>query len=151
MAPPDRCLLKKEGGARLIEKFRIKRESVKSFIEKLKGVESHYCRGRSSRQYLSCKLNISKLWKIDNSSVNESLKNIGIGRPVTDAYSKCIEQREKIKVEQNQVHEVELMTQLRVHKLRDKAFYAKLREENDNMVAFSFDCQKNLDNCKVPD
>lgn len=157
--------VERRGGARLNERFRMKRESVKLFIENLKGVESHYCRGKSARQYLSCDLNIAKLLKMYNSSVNESLKvkrtffrnifcqcfNVGFGAPVTDECSKCIELRERIKVEQNKESKVELMTQLRVHKLRGKAFYAKLREENDDIVTFSFDCQKNLVNPKVQD
>lgn len=43
------------------------------------------------------------------------------------------------------------MILFRVHKLRGKAFYNKLREEKDDMVTLSFDCQKNLVNPKVQD
>jgi hypothetical protein len=105
----------KRGGARNVEKHLRKRESVKAFIEKLKCVESHYCRGKSSRQYLPSELNIVKLMKMYNSSVEDHLKmkrtffrnifcqcyNIGFNTPVTDACSRCIELREKIKVEKD--------------------------------------------------
>uniref|UniRef100_A0A1B6LBY1 DUF7869 domain-containing protein n=1 Tax=Graphocephala atropunctata TaxID=36148 RepID=A0A1B6LBY1_9HEMI len=160
-----RMPVERRGGYRLNEQFHRKRESVKSFIETLKGVESHYCRGKSARQYLSCELNISKLLKMYNKSVSDPLKvkrtffrnifcqcyNVGFGSPVTDACSKCIELREKIKVEQNQAAKSMLMTQLRVHILRGKAFFAKLKVDDPQIITFSFDCQKNLTNPKVPD
>nr|CAH7760115.1 unnamed protein product [Callosobruchus chinensis] len=97
--------VEKRGGDTRAAFYEDRRKSVKSFIEKLK-IESHYCRSKNiQRQYLSSDLNISKLYRMYNESVQGNLKvkktffreiflrdcNIGFGSPVTDACSKCIQ------------------------------------------------------------
>src|SRR5258705_9616160 len=77
--------------------------------------------------------------------------NIGFGSPVTDACSRCMELSENIKSETDASKKKDLIIEHRVHRLRGGAFFKKLQEEKDDMVTFSFDCQKNLVNPKVPD
>lgn len=154
------------GGDSTSKKFDEQRTAVRKFIESLKGVESHYCRSKvDSRQYLPCDLNISKLLKMYNDSCDQALTvkrsffhsifskeyNIGFGSPVTDACSKCIELTEKIKSEKDREKKTTLMIEKRIHKLRANAFFQKLKDIEDKMVTFSFDCQKNLVNPKIPD
>lgn len=43
------------------------------------------------------------------------------------------------------------MTALRVHKLRAKAFFKLLQVQKDDMITFSFDCQKNSPLPRIPD
>lgn len=43
------------------------------------------------------------------------------------------------------------MTALRVHKLRAKAFFKLLQVQKDDMITFSFDCQKNSPLPPIPD
>lgn len=44
-----------------------------------------------------------------------------------------------------------LIFELRIHKLRAKAFFDLLREERANLKTISFDCQKNQAMPKIPD
>nr|XP_022907523.1 uncharacterized protein LOC111419015 [Onthophagus taurus] len=154
------------GGDRISTKFVEKRIAVKRFIENLKCVESHYCRSKTdSRQYLPSGLSISKLWRTYNSNVNSEHHvkrtffqkiftndyNIGFGTPVTDACSKCIELSERIKQEMRPNEKNKLIIEKRVHKLKATAFFKKLQEKKNELITFSFDCQKNLVIPKIPD
>lgn len=145
--------------------FNNKKCSVKEFIEKLTCVESHYCRGTSTRQYLQCNMSIQKIFELYNSQASDELKvtktffrnifcrdyNIGFGAPITDACSTCIELSERIKKEQNLDQKNKLQIERQIHKLRAKAFFRKLSEENEEVLCLSYDCQKNLVNPKIPD
>lgn len=148
------------------EHYKEKTQCVKQFIEKLKCTEVHYCRGKSNRQYLPCDLSIRKLLEMyNNQASNNSMKvkrtffrnifctqyNIGFGAPATDVCSRCCELTEKIKREKCNDAKQALLVQKRLHKLKAKAFFDKLREESPDMVTFSFDCQKNLVNPKIQD
>ncbi|KAJ8704984.1 hypothetical protein PYW08_012304 [Mythimna loreyi] len=77
--------------------------------------------------------------------------NLGFGNPRTDVCSKCIELDGKIKTEKDQEKKKDLMIEKRVHKLRAKAFFRLLQEKSEDMITFSFDCQKNNPLPKVPD
>lgn len=44
-----------------------------------------------------------------------------------------------------------LIVAQRLHKLRAKAFFKKVKEEKEALNTFSYDCQKNLNLLKVPD
>nr|CAI5822403.1 unnamed protein product [Callosobruchus analis] len=126
----------------------------------------HYCRGKTKRQYLPCNLSIAKLIKMYNDQVtDESLKvkrsffrsifctyyNIGFGTPATDVCSRCVELAERIKREKCAEAKNKLIIEKRIHMLKSKAFFNKLREESPIMITFSFDCQRNLVNPKVQD
>lgn len=158
----------KRGGNHKDRKYSAQKESVHKFIQKLKCVESHYCRKSkfAERKYLPSELNINKLYNIykdDSECSNPLVKksyfrsifnkfyDIGFGSPKTDACSKCLELQEKIKNETDPTQKAELMTQKRVHTLRAKAFFEKLRDEVDGLKIISFDCQKNLPLPKLPD
>lgn len=153
----------RRGGDRRTNQYAERKESVMSFIKELKSVESHYVRGRSTVQYLSSDLSIKKLHKTYNESHSVHVKyeffrrifnkyfNLSFKTPATDACSKCIELKEKIKIEHDQGKKQLLMGQNRIHKLRAKWFYTALRCENVDEITFSFDCQKNLVLPKVPD
>nr|CAH7719251.1 unnamed protein product [Callosobruchus chinensis] len=77
--------------------------------------------------------------------------NIGFGSPKVDICSTCLRFSEKMKRIIDQQEKIRVMTQQRVHKLRSKAFYDLLREDNPKIATFSFDCQKNLPLPKIPD
>ncbi|KAL4706794.1 hypothetical protein ACJJTC_018175 [Scirpophaga incertulas] len=155
------------GGDRKSVKYVERKQSVHNFIEKLKCVESHYCRKSKTaeRKYLPSELNISKLYRmyVESEFVLPEVKqsyfrrifnntyNIGFGTPKTDVCSTCLELIEKIKIEADPVKKNTLMVEKRVHSLRAKAFFEKLREAQDDIKIISFDCQKNLPLPKLPD
>lgn len=95
-APKER-----RGGDRRSYKFADKKLNVKKFIERLRCVESHYCRGKSTRVYLHSDCSIHKLWKLYNEQSDVQLEvkyeyfrdifntdyNISFKTPKTDACS----------------------------------------------------------------
>ncbi|CAG4967551.1 unnamed protein product [Parnassius apollo] len=54
-------------------------------------------------------------------------------------------------MEKSEIENQKLRTQYRVHKIRAKCFFDKLREDNQDLLILSFDCQKNLPLPKVAD
>nr|CAH7765196.1 unnamed protein product [Callosobruchus chinensis] len=160
-------LPKENRGGSTVSAIYAKRSAcVREFIEKLSCTEVHYCRGKTKRQYLPCNLSIAKLIKMYNDQVtDESLRvkrsffrsifctyyNIGFGTPATDVCSRCVELAERIKREKCAEAKNKLIIEKRIHMLKSKAFFNKLREESPTMITFSFDCQKNLVNPKVQD
>ncbi|XP_069355603.1 uncharacterized protein [Maniola hyperantus] len=156
----------KRGGDRKREKYEAKRISVEWFIESFQGQESHYCRSKSiNRIYLASGLSIRKMWRMYNAARDEDLRvkqsffrhvfntkyNIGFGNPRTDVCSTCIELLERIKTEKDASKKNVLMAEKRIHRLKYKAFYAILQEENEIIQTITFDCQKNQAMPKVPD
>lgn len=147
------------GGDRKKNLFSAKKKSVLEFIKKFKVIESHYCRSKtSSRVYLSSDLNIKRMWRLYNNELtDDELKvkesyfryvfrhnfNIGFGKPSVDECSTCISLRERMKHSTDPAQKQTLMTELRVHKLKSKAFYTYLQETRDDLMTVSFDCQKN--------
>lgn len=139
--------------------------NVRRFIESLKGIETHYCRSKTThRVYLSSDLNITKLLRLYNKTFPENQVkrtlfrkifcteyNIGFGCPATDACSTCLSLTERLKRSASETVKNSLMIEKRVHKLKAKSFYKKLQEERADRKILSFDCQKNLANPKVPD
>ncbi|CAG9792679.1 unnamed protein product [Diatraea saccharalis] len=71
--------------------------------------------------------------------------------PKTDVCSVCLQLTEKIKAEQDNGKKNELITEKRIHSLRAKAFFEKLREQCEGLITISFDFQKNLPLPKLPD
>jgi hypothetical protein len=155
----------KRGGDRKTQTFHPKRESVKRFICSLNCIESHYCRGKSLRKYLSSDLSINRLCTMYNNEVSDEYKvkksyfryifntnfNLGFKSPKTDACSTCIVLDEKLKSEKDPVKKTVLMINKRVHKLRAKSFYNMLKDKDPKVLILSFDMQKNLCLPKVPD
>lgn len=155
----------KRGGDTRSTKFTAKKKAVKQFIESLVPLESHYCRDKSTRQYLSSNLTTKKLWRMYNNIDDPLLRvkydyfrnifvkdyNIGFGTPSTDACSTCIQLKERIKTCTNQQEKQDLITEQRVHKLKARAFYDILKQENEGEITMSFDCQKNMVLPKIPD
>lgn len=160
-----RCAFETRGGDRHSKRFAERKEEVCSFIRKLQPIESHYCRDRTNRKYLASELNITKLWTMYDNAVATDHKvklsyfreifntkfNIGFGTPRTDVCSTCLQFSEKIKVEKDVTRKEEMQTELKVHKLRAKAFFSLLKEEKNGLLIVSFDCQKNQPLPKVPD
>ncbi|CAH2102032.1 unnamed protein product [Euphydryas editha] len=156
------------GGDRKTEKYAQKKESVHRFIQSLRCIESHYCRKskEAERKYLPCELNIKKLYTMYNSdqrNVQLGVKlsyfrhifnteyNLGFGTPQTDVCSKCLELKEKIKMEKDEDKKNKFMTEKRVHSLRAKSFFDNLRDTTPGLKIISFDFQKNIPLPKVPD
>ncbi|XP_041989213.1 uncharacterized protein LOC121740540 [Aricia agestis] len=158
-------LTENRGGDRVSMKYTAKREAIMSFINKIPCEEPHYCRGNTKRYYLSSELSINKLWKMYNSEAVDDLKvkksyfrrifntkyNLSFGTPRTDVCATCLRFSEEMKREKDDKVRVDLMTAQRVHKLKAKAFFEKVKEENTDFITFSFDCEKNLNLLKVPD
>nr|CAH7753285.1 unnamed protein product [Callosobruchus chinensis] len=151
----------RRGGDRKSIEYAPKKESVMNFLNKLKCVESRYCRSAvSSRMYLPSELNIRKLHRMYDGipvKVNFFRKifnteyNLGFGNPRTDVCSTCLQLGERIKTCTDLEVKTTLITELRVHKLRAKAFFHLLQENNDELLILSFDCQKNQSLPKIPD
>ncbi|VEN40468.1 unnamed protein product [Callosobruchus maculatus] len=154
------------GGDRVKGKNDAKKEAMSEYIESLKSVESHYCRSAvSTRTYLPCDLNIKRLAKMYNDSVEEHLQakesffrfyfntnyNIGFGTPKTDVCSTCIRFKEELKEEKDVGKHNDLIIKQRVHTLKAKAFFQFLKESRQTRETFSIDCQKNLCLPKLPD
>lgn len=154
------------GGDRKTNKFSGKRRSVMEFIQRFKVIESHYCRNRTNRKYLPSTLNITKMWRMYSSEFKDTplevkksyfrgifnrCYNIGFGSPRTDVCSVCLQLKEKIKVEKSDDAKKKLIIEYHVHKLRAKAFFEFLKEENPELLTISFDCQKNQVLPKLPD
>lgn len=154
------------GGDHTSNSYFNKKQSVIGFIKNIVVIEKHYCRGRSARQYIASDLSICKLWKLYNASVdNFTLRvkesyfrhifntkfNIGFNSPHTDVCSKCLELSSKIKHEKNMETKTSLVTERNIHKQRAKAFFDLLKEERQDLITLSYDCEKNLVLPKVPD
>ncbi|KAG5866611.1 hypothetical protein JTB14_035088 [Gonioctena quinquepunctata] len=60
--------VEQRGGDRKTPKFENKKLAVQNFINKFKGIESHYCRSTTRRLYLSSDLSIQKCTKCMMSS-----------------------------------------------------------------------------------
>lgn len=80
--------------------------------------------------------------------------NLGFGSPRTDVCSICLQYDELIKScekEKDLQKKAETTIKKRVHKLRAEAFFHLVREEQNHMITFYFDCQKNCPMLKLPD
>nr|CAI5851159.1 unnamed protein product [Callosobruchus analis] len=160
--------LERRGGDRVRAKNNDKRIAIRRFVEGLKCVESHYCPSKTfQRLYLPAELSIRKLWQIYNSTVNRDLQvkpsifrffftrkyNVGSGTPKTVLCSTCLQFKEKIKNITDDGTKNHPIVQQRIHKIRANSFYQLLtKSQNDEeIVTFSYDCQKNLALPKVPD
>ena len=140
-------------------KFSAKKEAVRKFLSNLRGYESYYRRNKSKRIYLSSELNISKLHKQFQTSVENNLKvkfplfykifekeyNIGFSSPASDLCALCTRLKIEInEAKQDQKKSETLRTQLRIHKLRANAFYDTMRQSSkiENSITISFDLQQ---------
>ncbi|CAH1101800.1 unnamed protein product [Psylliodes chrysocephalus] len=77
--------------------------------------------------------------------------NLGFGSPRTDVCSTCLQLTEKIKACSDKDVKANLVIQRRVHSLISKAFFRLLREQDEGIEIFSFDCQKNQVLSRIPD
>lgn len=153
------------GGYRKAAMYEHKIESIKSFIKKFKGCESHYSRAKTARIYLHSTLNIAKMWRMYQESVSDELKvkeslfrkifvtnfNISFKSPTTDVCSICLQLNEKIKQEKNENLKQKLNTDLTVHKTQAKSFYDFLKKDEAGVFIMSFDMQKNMPIPQLPD
>lgn len=147
----------KRGGDRKSHQSTEKRNSVRTFIGRLRGTESHYNRNKSRRIYLSCDLSIKKLHKLYNESTEPTHKvhfamfyrifvnefNIGFRSPASDTCSRCTFLTNKIKeFQQGSAERNKYMIEKRVHKQRANAFYKLLKTVVPNSVSYCFDLQQ---------
>lgn len=152
------------GGDRKSRLYSERKMSVMNFINKFKAVESHYCRGQSERLYLDSNLSIKKMWKMYQNEhphlpVKESFfrgifntcYNLSFKTPRTDVCSACLQYQEKIKNCKDDEAKSKLVAEKTLHKTKAKAYFKFLRDEEEGLVIFSFDCQKNQVLPKVPD
>ncbi|CAG4977869.1 unnamed protein product [Parnassius apollo] len=152
------------GGDRRSAKSHEKKEHLRNFLRNLPCSESHYNRAKSKRVYLDAALNMKKLRMFYNNSVPNDLKvkrtmfyevftfefNIGFRSPASDACSSCILLSNSIKNEQISTKKQELMTKLRIHKLRANFFYKLLKKRVDDSITIRFDLQQGRQlNCVV--
>nr|CAI5853289.1 unnamed protein product [Callosobruchus analis] len=137
-----------------------KRNNVIQFIGKLKEKESHYNRMKSRRLYLSANLNITRLWKIYDSSTTENFKvkksffctifrnNFNIG-PASDVCSFCFRKKKELTYSEGS-KKISIMTELHIHKLRAKQFNLLMKEEEQHIQVFCFDLQQVQNLPKLP-
>lgn len=148
----------RRGGFKNHSTYEEKWVAVIRFIKKFKGVESHYCRTRSSsRIYLSSDLNISKMFRMYNWEVPWNIQvthslfhfifrtcfNIGFGSPRTNKCSTCLQYKFKINHALHTPLRGRFEAELRLYKLKAKAFYNHLCCQDENIQIISFDCHKN--------
>lgn len=146
------------GGDHKSHKSVNRKESLRQFLNGLPAKESHYNRQKSKRIYLSAELNCKKLLQLYNNSVIPELRvkktmfykifhhdyNIGFSSPSSDTCSVCLLWSNKIKMEKDPSRKQLLITELRVHKLRSKAFYNHMKQDIPNSVSLCFDLQQVL-------
>lgn len=122
------------GGDTRSKHYENHRSAVRRFIEKLQPVQCHYNRAKNtSRHYLLSGLSIKCLWQLFYSESEFKVKY--------DYFRNIFDLVEKSK----------LSTELKVHKMKADRFYQKLKEKNEGVLTFSFDCQKNQVLPKIPD
>lgn len=145
----------KRGGDRVSNKSVEKKNKVKEFIASLPASESHYNRKKSSRIYISCDLNINKLFEMYNNRQSNNLKvsltmfknifynnfNIGFKSPACDVCGTCLNLKHAISKETGK-NKIKSMTDLRIHKLRANAFYKLAKESPPKSISFAFDLQQ---------
>lgn len=145
------------GGDRTSHLSREKRNSVKQFIGKLRGTESHYGRNKSKRIYLMTGLSIKKIHKIYNENTTDELKvkhsmfrrifvnnfNIGFKSPATDVCSYCTIIDHRIKsFPKGSKERNDFIIEKRIHKKRANAFYELMQRDVDDSVSYCFDLQQ---------
>lgn len=158
--------IERRGGDHKFTKYENKRIGIQNFINKLQCVESHYCRSQSNRMYLPSELNVNKLYRMYMAeaapevidvkmsffrSIFNSTYNLSFKSPRTDVCSKCLEISERLKIEKDLRKKQDLLIEKRVHRLKANAFFQLLRQNRDDLIILSFDCEKNLVLPKVPD
>ncbi|BES91839.1 transposon protein [Nesidiocoris tenuis] len=149
----------KRGGDHKSYRFTKQREAVREFIRKLKCTESHYGRNKSARVYLPAGTSVRKLLNAYNEAAQPGSQvqfsffykiltrdfNIGVSSPATDVCGTCTRLKSEIQVAQaGEQAKQNLIMELRVHKLRAKAFYELMKEAESmsNSIAFVFDLQQ---------
>lgn len=146
----------KRGGDRKSYKSIDKKESLRNFIKCLPARESHHNRQKSKRIYLSSDLNCKKLMGLYNSSVASNLQvkktmfykifyeefNVGFSAPSSDACNVCVLWGNRSKNERDSEKKQKLMVELRVHKIRAKAFYTHMKGNPPNSISLCFDLQQ---------
>lgn len=149
-------IIERRGGDRRRKKYEQRENSVKKFIGNLYARESHYNRQKSKRLYLSSDLNIAKLSRLYNDSVELNLKvsrryfynifvrhfNLGFGNPAKDVCSLCTRLKNTIKSTKDTALKVKSITELRIHTLRAKQFHIFLKESPENSFTVCFDLQQ---------
>lgn len=158
-------LKENRGGDRKSHLSQEKKESVKKFIGKLRGTESHYGRNKSKRIYLMAGLSIKKLHKIYNENTTDEFKvkhsmfrrifvnnfNIGFKSPATDVCSHCTILNHKIKsFPKGSKERNDFIIEKRIHKKRANAFYELMRKDVDDSISYCFDLQQILPLPKTP-
>lgn len=155
----------KSGGNRLSNLYQEKREAVRSFIENLKGCESHYNRANSKRVYLPSHLSVQKLCRYYNQQAPDDLQvkigfffsifnkdyNLSFKSPATDACSTCQCFESRLKNNMNRFRRQEIKRQYRVHKKRAQKFYRRLKRPQPGHFTITADCGKGQPLPKVPD
>ncbi|KAJ8888293.1 hypothetical protein PR048_007780 [Dryococelus australis] len=144
-------------GDRKSAKLATKKCQVKTFIGSLKGCESHYSRSKSKCVYLASNLNVPKLHKMYNRSVEHdtSLRvsfsmfrwifvddfNVGFRSPSSDCYTTCIRLQHQIHSAKDNTSKINILMQLRVHKLRANEFYDLAKQLPPSTYYMCFDLQ----------
>lgn len=150
------AICEKRGGDRRTKQNFAKKNSVIQFIANLEARESHYNRQKSKRLYLSSDLNITKLFKMYNESVPDSLKvkkwffsnifskkfNLGFGDPAVDVCSYCCRMKHEIKLTKELAKRQRARAELAAHKMRAKQFYKIMKEKLPNSLSLCFDLQQ---------
>lgn len=148
----------RRGGDRKSAKSATKKRNVNNFIGSLKGHESHYSRSKSKRIYLTSDLNISRLHKMYNRTVehDKALRvtfsmfrrifvhdfNVGFRTPSSDCCTTCVRLQHQIHSAKYSTSKNSLLMQLRVHKLRANAFYELAKQSPPSSYSMCFDLQQ---------
>lgn len=146
----------KRGGDHKANKYSEKRLKVYEFLSKLKACESHYARNKSKRLYLPSSLNINRLFKLFNSTVDNDYKvkktfftkifetkfNLGFGTPACDSCSYCYRTKTEIQNCLDMAEKQTLITNRIIHKRRAKAFHSLMKAKPEGSMTYIFDLQQ---------
>ena len=97
------------------------------------------------------------MWRMYNKKCDSQLKvtkwfftnifsteyNLGFGTPRVDTCSACSELKTRIKNTKDLQAREKIILKLNIHCQRADAYFDKLREESNDLVTLSFDCEKN--------
>lgn len=152
------------GGDRTSKKYANKEKSVIEFIGNLKATESHYNRKKSVRMYLPSELNVSRLFNMYNSTVDNTLQvkktffnnifatkfNIGFGTPATDVCSFCYQIKNQLKTAESEEEKSHINMKFKLHRTSAKQFHIMMNEKPKSCISFCFDLQQVQVLPKVP-
>ena len=150
----------RRGGKREKLGYEDVKEKIKQHISRFRCVSSHYGRDKTPhKEYLPYDPNVKKMYKAFLKEYSGVLNvkyslyykifatcfHLGFGNPKEDVGSTCVKLKTTINATKDMEKKKELITEMLLHKMRAKKFYALLKEEpkDDSVPTICFDLMQN--------